>query len=97
VDAMIRQAIGTKRIVEFMYKGYPRIVELHIYGRKSGVSQVLAYQIGGGSSRGGLPEWRRFDLPAMHNLQVCDESFPGAREYHSGHSAWDETYLIVAP
>lgn len=95
MDALIRQAISDKRIVEFMYKGYPRIVELHIYGRKGGVLQVLAYQIGGGSSKGGLPEWRRFDLPEMRNLRLNVALFPGQREYHAAHSSWDEKYLIV--
>lgn len=95
MDALIREAIGGKRIVEFMYKGYPRIVEPHIYGQKSGVLQVLAYQIGGGSSKGGLPEWRRFDLHEMSNLRLNVASFPGKREYHAAHSSWDEKYLIV--
>ena len=96
MDALIRQAIVDKRIVEFVYKGHSRIAELHIYGKKRGVLQVLAYQIGGGSSKGGLPEWRRFDLPEMRNLQMSIATFPGAREYHSMHSSWDEKYLIVA-
>lgn len=95
MDALIREAIGNKRIVEFTYKGHARIVELHIYGKKGGVVQVLAYQIGGGSSNGGLPEWRRFDLHEIRSLQLTTAEFPGRREYHARHSSWDEKFLIV--
>jgi len=95
VDALIRRAISDKRIVEFMYMGYPRIAEPHIYGKKDGALQVLAYQIGGGSSKGGLPEWRRFNLPKMLDLRLNVAFFPGQRKYHAAHSSWDEKYLTV--
>jgi hypothetical protein len=95
LDALIRQAIQNKRVIEFTYNGLPRIAEPHIYGSKDGVLQILAYQIGGRSSKGGLPEWRRFDLPAMRNLQLTTASFPGAREYQARHSAWDHKFMIV--
>lgn len=96
MNALIRQAIDNKRIVEFIYKEYPRIVELHIFGKKDGILQVLAYQIGGKSSRGGLPDWRRFNVLEMRNFQLSEASFHGAREYHGTDNSWDEKYLIVA-
>jgi hypothetical protein len=97
MDALIRQAIHDKRVIEFMYNGFRRIAEPHIYGRKDGVLQILAYQIGGQSSKGGLPEWRRFDFPMMLNLQLTADSFLGAREYQARHSAWDQKFMIVTP
>lgn len=96
MDALLRQAIQDKRVIEFTYNGLPRIAEPHIYGMKNGIMQILAYQIGGRSSNGGLPEWRRFELPAMRNLQLTAVSFPGAREYQARHSAWDLKFMIVS-
>lgn len=97
LDAFIRQAIAVKQVISFDYKGHQRIVEPHIYGRKDGVLQILGYQIGGRSSQGKLPDWRRFDLPLMRGLQLHGSGFPGAREVHARHSAWDVKFVIVAP
>lgn len=43
MDQIIRQAISEKRLVEFMYQGLQRIAEIHVYGIKGGVHQILAY------------------------------------------------------
>lgn len=95
-DNMIRTAIANKQIVRFYYHGYERIAEPHIYGRKSGKIQVLFYQIGGGSSSGGLPNWRRMEVDEMSGFQTTDKNFPGPRPYPSGeHSDWDEIFAVV--
>lgn len=97
MDAFIRDAIATKQVIVFAYQGHQRVVEPHIYGRKDGVLQILGYQIGGRSSQGKLPDWRRFDLPLMRDLQLHGSGFAGAREVNARHSAWDIKFLIVAP
>lgn len=97
MDALIHQAISNKRVIQFSYGGHSRIVEPHILGIKDGTMQILGYQIGGTSSQGGLPEWRRFSLPNMRMLELHTDSFHGAREYHARHSAWDVKLIIVAP
>lgn len=73
------------------------MVEPHVYGIEGGVHQLLGYQIRGSSKSGGaLPEWRRFNLSAMQNVEILEESFPGRRSYQSGkHSHWDIQILIV--
>ena len=94
---IIEQAITSKKIIEFTYKGHPRVIEPHVLGIKAGVTQVLGYQVGGSSKSGGIPEWRRFDLPEILALELSDESFLGPRPYPSGkHSSWDETIVIVS-
>ena len=93
---MIRTAIANKEVVKFFYHGYERIAEPHVYGRKGGKIQVLFYQIGGGSSSGGLPQWRRMDVDEMSGLQTTGQHFQGPRDYPSGeHSDWDDRFGVV--
>lgn len=97
MNQQIFDAIDTKKIIEFDYKGHHRVGEPHIYGRTSGVEQILLYQTGGSSSSGGLPEWRRFDLVGITGLDVSENEFAGPRPTPSGrHSKWDEIFIIVS-
>jgi hypothetical protein len=95
-DRIIRSAILSKTIIEFEYDGYHRVAEPHVYGIKSGVIQLLVFQVAGGSSSGGLPQWRRIDLAMMSGLIETSRHFPGRRPNPSGeHSAFDETWAVV--
>lgn len=97
MDALVRQAIAEKKLVEFQYQGYTRIAEPHVYGLNSGIKQLLVFQVRGGSKSGRLPNWRRVDLPEVSDLQILNETFPGRRVNPSGeHSSWDETFAIVS-
>ena len=96
MDPSISTAIRTKHMVEFDYGGHHRVAEPHIYGRKSGVDQLLVFQVGGTSSSGGLPQWRRVDVHRMTALTVLVRTFAGARPNPSGErSSWDVVYEIV--
>jgi len=98
IQKMIEQAIRDKKVLEFNYSGHNRIVEPHVLGISNGKLQLLGYQIGGSSSSGGIPEWRRFDLNNISNLVVLDQRFSGRRPFPSGrHSAWDKELMIVDP
>jgi len=97
-DRMIVEAISNKKILEFNYDGYHRIAEPHVYGRSNGTLQILVYQIEGGSSSGGLPQWRRADVDRISDMQVTNRDFAGRRPYPSGkHSSFDEVIMIVDP
>ena len=90
------EAIRSKKMIEFNYSGHHRVAEPHVYGRHGGKEQLLVYQVGGSSSSGGLPEWRRVDVPRISDLVVSDQTFPGSRPTQSGeHTNWDQTYAIV--
>lgn len=92
----IESAIRGKAVVEFNYGGHHRVVEPHVLGMSGGIIQFLGYQIGGTSSSGGLPEWRRFELNRISGLCLTDQSFPGRRPFPSGrHSSWDRQMLVV--
>lgn len=97
MNQIIQQAIATKKLIEFTYGGHPRLVESHVLGINGGVTQVLGYQVGGSSSSGGIPEWRRFDLPRISGLKITSQSFPGRRSFPSGkHSSWDHQIAVVS-
>ena len=77
-------------MVEFWYGDHQRIAEPHVLGVSDGETQVLVFQVGGSSSSGGIPEWRRFDLNRISRLITLPETFPGRRPFPSGkHSSWD--------
>lgn len=92
----LEQAIKSKSIVEFTYSGHRRVVEPHVLGVSGGSLQFLGYQIGGTSSSGGIPEWRRFELSKVSGLTITSDTFPGRRPFPSGrHSSWDRQILVV--
>lgn len=97
VNQQIVDAIRGRRIVEFDYGGHHRIAEVHVYGLHRGVDQLLIYQVAGGSSSGGIPQWRRVDVPRISGLNILADVFPGLRSNPSGeHSKWDQVYEIVS-
>ncbi len=57
MDELLRKAILERRLVRFMYKHKPRIVEPHDYGIHNGVVKLFGFQVGGLSSEP-LPNWR---------------------------------------
>lgn len=96
MENTILEAIRGKKLIEFYYRGLPRIAEPHVYGITNGARQLLGYQTGGQSSNGGLPDWRRFDLDQISQLTILAGSFPGRRPIPSGrHSSWDLRIAVV--
>jgi len=95
MDELIRTAIGNKQLVEFTYGGRRRVAEPHVYGVLRGKYQLLTYQVGGESSSGGLPNWRRVDLSGISGLRLLDEHFPGPRPSPSGRQSKFDTVLAV--
>ena len=97
MERVLVQAIADKNLIEFWYGDHQRIAEPHVLGVSSGVTQLLGYQLGGTSSSGGIPEWRRFDLHKISELSVLSNTFPGRRPFPSGrHSSWDREIAVVA-
>ncbi len=96
MNRQLVNAIRNRRMIEFDYGDHRRIAEPHVYGLKDGTEQLLVYQVAGGSSSGGLPEWRRVDLPRMSGLSILEDTFVGPRPNPSGrHSIWDQIYEKV--
>lgn len=98
MDAIVRQAITEKRLIQFTYQQLPRVAEPHVYGRKDGRVGLMTYQVGGQSKSGAIPNWRRVYFDEISDMQILSEHFAGSRvhELKSGrHSDWDETFMVV--
>ncbi|HEV2889064.1 MAG TPA: WYL domain-containing protein [Frankiaceae bacterium] len=70
-------AIQQRKIVTFTYQGHERRVQPAAFGvgNRKGKETLHAYQVGGGSRRGGVPHWRNFHVEGITALTVLDEVF----------------------
>lgn len=93
-DAIIRKAIKEKRLLWLEYAGYTRIVEPHTYGSRKNEDQIQTYQLRGGSSSGGLPQWRTLRMHDITKMRILHERFPGRRPAVN-HQNWDIIYRMV--
>lgn len=74
------RAIRNRRVLEFTYEGYNRIVEPHCHGRTQRGNECLrAYQTRGGSSSGKVPDWKMFTVAKMSGVSVSNNTFSGTR------------------
>ena len=94
--SIIRNAIAKKELVEFTYRGYPRVAEPHVYGIKDGKRQLLVYQVGGLVSSGKIQDWRRIKLEEISGLKVAGGHFAGRRDDRtSDYDNWDTVIAAV--
>jgi hypothetical protein len=95
--SIIRNAIANKEVIEFTYHSYPRVAEPHVYGIKDGKRQILVYQIGGSTSSGKIPDWRRINLGEISGLRVVKgQKFAAPRDSLSiEHGDWDTIIAAV--
>jgi hypothetical protein len=86
MNTLICDAIRARRLIRFVYDGYERVAEPHLYGISSASREVLsAYLVGGWSASEGAPGWRKYLVREMHDIQVLTESFAGPRDgYNPG-------------
>ena len=74
--AELRAAIKARNAVEFRYHGRHRIVHPHaIFIASTGTHCLDAVQVGGQSTSGQLPGWRRFDLNDIAAVTVRADRF----------------------
>ena len=94
---MIRNSISNRNLIEFSYHGYPRVAEPHVYGIKNGKRQILVYQVGGLTSSGKVPDWRRINLDEIVGLKVAaNQTFAGPRDNKStDYDDWDTIIAAV--
>src|ERR1700719_60804 len=96
-DPVLWRAIEERRIIRLLYHRRLRIVEPHDHGILNGSVQLLAYQIGGSSSRP-LPNWLLMKTDEIDEIQLLDQTFPGGRPTPSGrHVKWDKLFIRVKP
>lgn len=95
VENALRTAISRKLIVHFRYSGLERECEPHVLGIANGRTQVLCWQLSGGSRGGNPSNWRRFDIADISALRFTRENFLGQRPVPYPHSKWDEVLASV--
>ena len=67
-----------------------------MYGIKNEKRQLLVYQVGGETSSGKIPDWRRVAIDEVSGLKTTtDQKFAGTRDNPSSgdYSDWD---VIIA-
>ena len=96
-NPLLWTAIEDRRIIRLRYHGRIRILEPHDYGILNGSVQLLAYQVGGSSSRR-LPNWILMKADEIIDLELLDQTFPGGRPTASGkHLKWQILFIRVKP
>src|SRR5579864_1334609 len=76
-DPLLWRAIEDRRVIRLLYHRRLRILEPHDHGILNGSVQLLAYQVGGSSSRP-LPNWILMKADEIADLALLDQSFPEA-------------------
>ena len=96
-DPALWRAIEERRMIRLLYHRRLRMVEPHDHGILNGSVQLLAYQVGGSSSRP-LPNWILMKADEIADLELLDQSFPGGRPTHPGkHLKWSKLLISVKP
>ncbi len=96
-DPVLWKAIEERRMIRLLYHRRPRMLEPHDYGILNGSVQLLAYQVGGSSSRP-LPNWILMKADEIADLELLDQNFPGGRpSAASKHLKWNTLFIRVKP
>lgn len=91
---IIREAIEQKKVLHFSYDNLTRMVEPHIFGRKtSGKDAFSGWLVGGHTDSDHEPYWRSYSLEKMELVIMLDETFTGARVgYNPEDKTMEEIY-----
>jgi hypothetical protein len=96
-NPLLWTAIEHRRMIRLVYHRKNRIVEPHDHGILNGSVQLLAYQVGGSSSRP-LPNWVLLKANEITDLELLDQNFVGGRPTASGkHLKWDKLFIRAKP
>jgi len=98
IHELILTAIQQKRLLRFLYHEKIRIVEPQDYGVQRSAVHLFTYQFAGESGSGSLPDWRKFAVRNMSNVELLSKGFPGRREApEQKHQQWDMLFARVEP
>ena len=98
--ALLAQALGNKKPVRVRYHGQERVICPHALGWKSGRPRVLAYQAGGATSRGELPDdrrqrWRCLFVDEIEDPVVIDGPWQSADNYTPNPNGIDQLAIAI--
>jgi predicted DNA-binding transcriptional regulator YafY len=90
---ILKEAINSRKLVQFYYKGNLRVVEPYTVGdSNTGNLSLRAWHLRGFSKSGDYPRWRLFHAKEMRSLTVLDDTFEGPRP---GYNPPDSAMRIV--
>jgi len=91
MNVVICDAIRARRLLRFVYDGYERIVEPHLYGvTTAGNEAVRGYLVRGWSTSETSPGWRMYLVDRMEGLAALAEPFLGPRSEYNP----DDTQMV---
>jgi hypothetical protein len=94
MDAIICEAIEKRRLLQFSYDDLTRIVEPHLFGRKTSGNDVLSgWLVEGYTESDSRPYWRNYSIEKMDFIIMLEETFTGTREgYNPDDRTMEEIY-----
>lgn len=93
MNVLVCDAIRARRYLRFVYEGYERIVEPHLYGINTASHEMLsAWLVAGWSASAPEPGWRNYLVREMVDLHVLSTPFAGPRP---GYNPEDDSFRQV--
>lgn len=81
MNEIICNAIQARRRLRFIYDGYERIVEPHLYGITTASNEaVRCWLVAGWSESEAAPGWRTYLVREMHDVHALAQGFDAPRE-----------------
>jgi hypothetical protein len=97
IDALLREAIGKKRLIRFTYKDKPANRRAARLRHSQRLSEAVRLS-GRGLSSHPLPNWRWALVNSISDVDLLKRTFPGRRPVPSGkHHRWDQIFARVEP
>ncbi len=95
---IIKKAIFEKLKLKFIYKGYNRIFEPHVFGMTITTNKdfIRGWQSGGSSSKKDVPGWKMFYLEYIEKIELMEEHFiPQETKHDISKDKKEEIYSTV--
>ena len=86
MNVLLCDAIRARRLLRFIYDGYERVVEPHMYGISGASHEMLScFLVGGWSRSEPEPGWRNYLVREMHDIHALAEPFMSPRPEFNPH------------
>jgi hypothetical protein len=97
LDQFLRTAVVSHMTIAFSYDGLERIACPVVYGAIKQGAGVLAYQFGGASRSGDLPDWRLFYTDRMIDVRESPLQPPPLPDFTLRDPRFEDVYATLPP
>lgn len=95
MTATVCQAIGSRRLLAFVYDGHPRVVQPDCHGTGANGQEFLrGYQVDGTSSTGALG-WKLFEVSHMVRPHPLEQRFTPRSDFRRDDVAMHPVHCCV--